>query len=225
MLPLPDLTQVQAVVFDLDGTLVDSEGLYRDASIHTMCTYGGSLTAEEYYLRFAGNSEQIIDDLMHADLEERLERPVIRETRYNEFVRLREIHGVPIMPGVLELLDLFDSRDLPLGVASAAEMRDVEGNLQRAGIRGRFVVLASCDEVPETKPAPDVYLLAAERMGVDPGKCLSFEDTNSGARAAITAGMQTYMVPHECEPDDFVSAHARGILASLQQVPAMLGGS
>ena len=222
MLPLPDLTQVQAVVFDVDGTLVDSEGLYRDACIHTMCTYGGSLTAEQYYRRIAGNSEHIIDDLMYADLEQCIERPVIRDTRYNEFVRLREIHGVPIMPGVLEVLDLFDSRDLPLGVASAAELRDVEGNLQRAGIRDRFVVLASADEVPATKPAPDVYLLAAERLAVDPSRCLSFEDTNSGTRAAITAGMQTYMVPHQCEPDQFVRANARGILASLAEFAAAL---
>ncbi len=102
-----------------------------------------------------------------------------------------------------------------MAVASSAGLRDVELNLDLAGIRDRFGALCSGEEVCDPKPAPDVFLLAAERLGVNPTRCLAFEDTNTGTRAAISAGMLTYMVSNQCEADEFARRHARGIAGSL----------
>jgi HAD superfamily hydrolase (TIGR01509 family) len=218
MLTLPNLAEFQAVVFDMDGTLVDSEGHYCSAYIHAMSAFGGSLTPECYFQRFAGKSDKTIDRLLHAELREAVEVATIRETWYREYHRLRLAHGVPLLPGAQDLLNRLSASALPLAVASAAEMVDIEINLDLAGIRHRFAALASGEEVLRTKPAPDVYLLAAQRLGVDPSRCLAFEDTNSGARAAITAGMHTIMIPHQCEADGFVSRHAAGIVKSLTEI-------
>jgi HAD superfamily hydrolase (TIGR01509 family) len=223
MISIPDLSQIQAVVFDMDGTLVDSEGHYCDAYIHAMETFGGSLTPEDYYQRFAGQTDEAIDRLLHAELEERVDQPTIRRTWAEEYHRLRQAGGVPQLPGAADLLDHFAARGLPMAVASAAGMGDIEVNLELAGIRERFAVLASGEDVPNTKPAPDVYLLAAKRLGVAPERCLAFEDTNSGCRAAIAAGMQSFMVPHQCEADDFVREHAQGIAKSLTEIVEALG--
>lgn len=222
MINTATLMQIEAVVFDMDGTLVDSEGLYCDACRYTMEKHGGALTEADYYARFAGQSEDVADDLMHADLNGQVERASLRTIRFQEFARLRNRRGVPVLPGVLDLLGQFERRDLPMGVASAAELHDIEESLLLAGIRHRFRVVASSEEVPATKPSPDVYLLAAERLGIRADCCLAFEDTNAGARAAIAAGMITYMVPHRCEPDRFVMKHARGIAKSLAEIAQAL---
>lgn len=212
---LPALSSLDAVVFDMDGTLVDSEGHYCRAYVHAMEVLGGWLTPDDYFRRFAGQTDEAIDRELHADLAGRVEISVIRRTWYDEYHRLRAANGVPLLPGAAELLELFARRGLPVAIASAAERRDIELNLDLAGIRDRVAVIASGEEVPRTKPAPDVYLLAAQRLGADPARCLAFEDTNTGARAAIAAGMPTCMVPHQCQADSFVRHHARAIAPSL----------
>ncbi len=222
MLARPNLSGFDAVVFDMDGTLVDSEGHYCQAYTHAMETFGGSLTPEDYHRRMAGNTDDAIDRILHADLEGKVELATIRKTWWDEYNRLRASAGVLLKPGVRDLLDHLAKHALPLAVASSAGLHDIEHNLAQAGIRDRFTALASGEEVPETKPAPDVYLLAAQRLGVDPSRCLAFEDTNLGARAALVAGMHTIMVPNHCEPDEFVGERAHGIANSLTEIVVAL---
>ncbi len=218
MLSLPNLSSIHAVVFDLDGTLIDSEAHYCHAYIHAMTTLGGSLEVEDYYQRFAGRTDDAIDESLQAELPGPVELATIRRTWRCEFERLRETTGLPVMPGALQLLDFLQGRGLPLAIASAAGLGDITASLDLAGIRDRFQALCSATEVFNPKPAPDVYLLAAERLAVDPGRCLAFEDTNAGTRAAIRAGMYTVMVPHRCQPDAFARRHASGIAASLTEI-------
>lgn len=222
MLRLSELSRFQAAIFDMDGTLLDSESHYCDAYRHAMDSFGGSLTPEEYFRRYAGKTDDAIDRLLHAELERRVDLPTIRKTWHDEYHRLRTTRGVPLRPGAGDLLELLGAAGLPLAVASSAGMGDIECNLDLAGIGAHFTALSSGEEVADPKPAPDVYLLAAERLGVDPRCCLAFEDTNAGARAAIAAQMHTTMVPHNCEPDEFVRAHARRIANSLSEIVAEL---
>ena len=120
MISIPDLSQIQAVVFDMDGTLVDSEGHYCHAYIHTMETFGGSLTPEDYYQRFAEQTDEAIDRLLHAELEGRVDQPTIRRTWAEEYHRLRQAGGVPQLPGAADLLDHFAARGLPMAVARSS---------------------------------------------------------------------------------------------------------
>jgi len=218
MLAPPDLTEIDAVVFDMDGTLIDSEGHYCQAYIHCMVSLGGSLEEEEYYQRFAGMTDDAIDECLQAELPDPVDLSTIRGTWRQEYERRRHAQGVSMMPGARELLDLLATHSMPLAVASAADLSEITVTLDLAGIRERFHSLSSGTEVPKTKPAPDVYLLAAERLGVKPTRCLAFEDTNSGTRAAIAAGLHTYMVPHRCEADRFIRKHAKGIANSLTEI-------
>ena len=108
--------------------------------------------------------------------------------------------GIPLKPGVVELMDFLAGRGLPLAVATSAGRVTAEHHLGRAGLLDRFTALATRDDVERTKPHPDVYLEAARRLGVAPERCLAFEDSNIGLEAAHAAGAMAFMVPTCCSP-------------------------
>lgn len=112
------------------------------------------------------------------------------------------------MPGVAVLLDALASEGIPCAVASNSERVWVDEVPQITGLTGRFAAIATADEVQNPKPAPDVYLLAAQRLGVDPCACIAFEDSPRGLAAAHAAGMTTVAVPTELTRHmDFAQAH------------------
>lgn len=214
---LPDLSQFQAVVFDMDGTLVDSEAHCCAAVVSAMATFGLKLTPDDYYRRFSGRPDKVLAKLLHDELNGAVDQETIHHSWYDQFHQLRAQHGLPVMPGARELLRYFQDRSFPIAIASAADSYDIELNLELAQLTPYFTATASGVEVSASKPAPDVYLLAAARLNASPQRCLAFEDTNIGARAAIAAGMYTFMIPHRCEPDEHVRLHAQGVAESLTE--------
>lgn len=212
---LPDLTQFQAVVFDMDGTLVDSEAHCCAAVVSAMADFGLQLTPDDYYGRFSGRPDVVLARLLHQELQGAVDEETIHNAWYEQFHELRAAHGLPLMPGARELLSFFQDRGFPIAIASAAHSRDIEINLELAELGSFFSATASGIEVSNSKPEPDVYLLAAQRLKASPKRCFAFEDTNIGARAALAAGMHTFMVPHRCTPDAHVTRQAQGIAESL----------
>ena len=118
--------------------------------------------------------------------------------------------GVPIKPGVVELLDFLASRDLPRAVASSAQRATIENHLGKAGLLPRFTTYAGRDDVALPKPAPDVYLEAARRLGIRPERCVAFEDSSIGLAAAHAAGMKAFIVPDILRPTPEAKAIAGG---------------
>jgi HAD superfamily hydrolase (TIGR01509 family) len=108
--------------------------------------------------------------------------------------------GIPLKPGVVELLDFLAERGLPLAVATSAARNTAERHLAKAGLLDRFAALATRDDVERIKPYPDIYLEAARRLGVAPEHCLAFEDSNIGLEAAHAAGTMAFMVPDLLQP-------------------------
>ncbi|MEQ8967679.1 MAG: HAD-IA family hydrolase [Azospirillaceae bacterium] len=173
------------VVFDCDGVLVDSEPLALEAAVGVFADWIPGLDAARFAERFAGLSdEEIIDALARengraapADLSARIERAI--DARLAEAVE-----GVP---GIAAALDAIA---LPMAVASNSPRHRVELSLDRAGIKARFEGRLCCaDMVARPKPDPDVYLMAAERLGAAPGACIAVEDSTTGIAAARAAGM------------------------------------
>lgn len=205
----------QAVIFDLDGLMADSEPLAEWAWNQVLARYGrklDDLTFREILGMRVADSARFICG--------RFPLPISPEEALAERDKLF-LGAVPARlrarPGLYPLLDELAARDLPLGVATSGHRRYVTLALRTLGLEGRFQAIARGDEVERGKPAPDVYLLAAEQLGVPPGRCLALEDTPLGVEAARTAGMVCVAVPNRWTASlDFPGAYR--VFPSLNEV-------
>ena len=186
-----------AVIFDLDGVLVDSEQRWNGAKEALVRETGGRWL-DEAPRRMMGMSSlewsvYLRDDLavpLHAD---EINRQVVRRMQdgYRE--------ELPLLPGAVEAVRTLAGR-WPLGLASSANREVIDLVLELAGFGDAFRVTVSSEEVERGKPAPDVYLAAARGLGVDPASCVAIEDSSSGLRAAVAAGMTVIAVPNPHYP-------------------------
>jgi HAD superfamily hydrolase (TIGR01509 family) len=186
---------LRAVLFDHDGTLVDSEPIHFLAWKEVLAPYGFALTDEQYRERYAG-----VPTLANArDLVQRFgvaEDPCTLAEAKNAATRdyLRR-SAFPLLPGVREAIATFAGLGLRLAVVTGAGAFGVDATLRAHGLAAHFAVVVSGDDVRHGKPAPDCYLLALERLGLPAGDCLAIEDTEHGLAAATGAGIRCLALP------------------------------
>ncbi len=193
------MKQTQAVILDLDGLLIDSEPVHQRA-FETLLAWHGidrRFTVEEYGQYFVGipvkeNAEWLVThfDLKSAPGDIISEREAIYEELLGDPANL-----IP-MPGLFALLDALSARGLPLGVASGSPRNQVDMILRGMGVAARFRTVVAGDDVAHTKPAPDVYLRAAQELGIKPARCIAIEDSATGLAAAKAAGLYAIAVPN-----------------------------
>jgi HAD superfamily hydrolase (TIGR01509 family) len=185
---------VAAVVLDFDGLIVDTETPIFEAWLAAYTRRGQPLGLDEW--QHALGTHGGFDPLEH--LEALVGRPLDREAVLAEVkaATSKGCEGRPLLPGVETLLR--DAKTLGLGraVASSSSCGWVIGWLERHGIRDLLDVVVARDDVTRVKPDPELFLLAAERLGVAPGACVVFEDSPNGMRAALAAGMRCVAVPN-----------------------------
>ncbi|MBP7127737.1 HAD family phosphatase [Myxococcota bacterium] len=208
------------VVFDLDGLLVDSERLQARAFAVALSPFGIVLDDREFG-RFVGlSTRQNFLDLarMHPRLADHLEEIHARKDRaYRELVE-REMEP---MPGARTLVEALHRDGIPMAVASSSPRADVAASLARAGLSGFLDRIVAGDEVARPKPAPDLYLRAAELAGLPPWQCVALEDARAGVEAAKAAGLSCVAIPNRYTRDhDFSRADL--VLPSLEHVSRSL---
>ena len=214
-----------AVIFDLDGLMLDTERMARAAWIRALADYGMRLD-EVAYLRVVGRSTR--DSETQAILEEIFNAHLF----YEDLVQRRQAYydadiaenGIVIKPGLLELLAFLEERNIPKAVASSSGIRSVIARLERVGLAGQFEVLVGGDQVINCKPAPDLFLEAARQSGIAPGLCVALEDSEAGIRAAYSAGMLPMMVPDLKQPEPEIVALAYRVLPTLADAIPVLEG-
>ena len=177
----------RAVVFDLDGVLWDGEPLYHEAFNVVLEPYGHTVTSEDY-VNIIGHSVEAAWGWVLNNFKIR-EDPQAFLRRYNEAVLELLAQPVEPLPGVRELLAELRARGLPIGLASASLRQWVNATIRGLHIENAFDTTVSASEVEHSKPAPDLYLAAAEKLGVPAAECLAVEDTGAGIAAAKAAGM------------------------------------
>lgn len=211
---------VRGALFDMDGLLIDSEAVYIKGMQAAARTLGREMT-----LAFCHSMIGVPGRECNVMIQE-LYGPgfSIEEFRGIYSAKVQEIFeaGIPVKAGVVELLDFLDSRGVPRAVATSATRPTVEHHLGRAGLLDRFSAVVTRDDVVHAKPAPDIYLEAARRIGVPPTHCLGFEDSNIGLTAAHAAGTMAIMVPDILQPSDEVRAKCLHIAPDLLAVLRVL---
>ncbi|MCW2948840.1 MAG: family hydrolase [Actinoallomurus sp.] len=188
---------MDAVVFDLDGVLIDSEPVWEQVRRAFVAGNGGQWQPDTQQ-RLMGMSTAEWAAYLSGELGVRLPAEDVARGVVEQMARRYE-DGVPLMPGAVAAVRRLASR-WPLGLASSSPRALIDVVLDRTGLASSFEATVSTEEVERGKPAPDGYLLAARRLGVDPAACAAVEDSSNGLRSADAAGMRVIAVPHPRYP-------------------------
>jgi HAD superfamily hydrolase (TIGR01509 family) len=203
----------RAVVFDMDGLLLDTEVLWQRAEAELFRRHGADYTIADA-LAVMGTSFDVTARYFARRLGEPAERgaALVDELRVLMLAELRR--EVAARPGAVELVERLRDR-VPLALASNSSRNLVDAALLTAGLTDAFDAIVTADDVQHPKPAPDLYLLACERLGVKPGEALALEDTAPGIAAAKAAGLTCIAVPQFAETD---ASAADRIIDSLEEL-------
>jgi HAD superfamily hydrolase (TIGR01509 family) len=182
-----------AVVFDCDGTLVDSMPAHFESWCEALAVHGaGGIFKEDVFLAMGGRPTRDIVVELNDEYGLRLDPEAVAFAKREAF--LKRIHTVTLIDEVAEFAESLRGR-VPMAIASGSSRMAVEKTLHVVGISDWFDEVVTADDVPEGKPAPDVFLTAARLLGVAPARCLALDDAPAGILAAQRAGMQVIAVP------------------------------
>ncbi|MYS89105.1 MULTISPECIES: HAD family hydrolase [Streptomyces] len=200
-----------SVIFDLDGTLVDSEPNYYEAGRQTLAEHGVTDFSWTDHERYVGIStrETVADWIERYGLRASVEELfTAKNRRYLELAR----SSTRAYPEMRKFVELLAAEDVPMAVASGSSPEAIEAVLAGTGLDAHLRTVVSADEVAHGKPAPDVFLEAARRLGADPAACVVLEDAAPGAAAAHAAGMRCIALPYVAAQADAPEFATAGLL-------------
>jgi HAD superfamily hydrolase (TIGR01509 family) len=218
------MLRIAAVVLDMDGLMLDTEPLYRNAWQQACDELGFNLD-DDTLSRFTGRPTRDCEAELQAHLGS--DFPIARfGVRWPGLWReLVERQGIPHKRGLIGFLAFLEARRLPMAIATSSDRDNAAFSLRHAGLDGRFRVMVTGDQVPAGKPAPDIYLEAARRLGCDPTDCVALEDSDAGVLAACSAGMATICVPDLRPPSDAAARAAIHVLGSLDDARQLIAAA
>lgn len=213
---------IKAILFDMDGTLFDTEAvlgagweaLVRQGkmpreilSLYPLYCGVSRVEAKKAYLAAFGEDFPI--DEMYE----------LRDRYMNEFL---DREGVPLKSYVPQIFDRLRERGMRIGLVTSTRRQSVDAHMRRTGFGGYFEHIVSGDRVERSKPAPDIYLLAAREMELLPEECLVVEDSVNGVRSGASAGMRVVMIPDRIQPTEDIRALTVAVCDTLEELPAIL---
>lgn len=210
----------QAVIFDMDGLLFDTEALYQQAYVEA-AKLGGYTVSVDVIRSSVGLPWVRGRGLMLQQLGAQFPIDEYYARMTDRFVELSATE-LRLKPGVLDLLALLDDLDLPRCIATSSSHATVRQHLSAHDLTQRFHAVIAHGDYNNSKPAPDPYLVAAERLAVPAGLCLALEDSHIGVRSASAAGMMTIMVPDLVLPTPEIAALCYCVAQSLHDVRALV---
>lgn len=217
------MTRPEAVLFDCDGVVVDSEGPTLALFVEELAAHGLPLSVAEFEADYLGQTVEMVAR-QASQAGARLPEGWVAHF-YSRMNALLEA-GVPMVPGVLEVLDLLDREGIPYAMGSNGSLAKMKITLGQHGIEGRFRAVLSGQALGSPKPAPEVYLAAAAACGVRPEACVVIEDSAQGARAALAARMRCFgYAAHGAETATARSLTALGVplFHRMAELPKLLG--
>ncbi len=206
----------QAVIFDMDGLMLDTERTYRDVF---------NRAAADCEIEFPPSLHEALLGRNTADTHKILRERWKDDAVFDRFIdRSRHHHEIcfaeapPLKKGLGELLDMLEARKIPKAVATSTRRAYAIPRLEQCNLAHRFATITTGDQVQHGKPAPDIYLLAASTIHMQPSQCVALEDSEAGVTAAHAAGISVCMVPDLKQPSDDVRQRAHRVYESLVEV-------
>ena len=213
---------IKAVLFDMDGLLVDTESLATEAFIHSAKKQGYDMTKEETLLVLGFTTKSIYEFWENYFKNSDVSGKQLVDDHYKYIENILFTTGPSKMPYIEELLKYLKESNYKVAVASSSNMDHIINNMEKTGLKKYIDEFASGAEVENGKPAPDVFLLAAERLGVKPEECLVLEDSKAGVIAGSSAGAKVIMVPDMFKPDEECKERTYRIVGNLGEVISIL---
>lgn len=188
--------KIEGVVFDLDGTLTDTEGLQYLGWVEVLKPYGVTFTKEDYF-GYAGRQRIKIDAALCKKYKLNIPSGTLARAKEQLLDEWFSTKKLPLMEGALEMIKLLPKKGIKIAVLSNCRRQKLLLKLRRSGLERYFKIRVSLDDVARAKPHPDLFLYACKKLGLKPGQCLAFEDTQAGVESAKAAGLTCFAVPNE----------------------------
>lgn len=201
----PPSSCFDAVLFDMDGLLLDTERLVNESLVKTAEQFGMS-DLESTFLEMIGFRGAESESILRNGLAGRVGLEDFCIAAEREIASCMQT-GVPLKTGVVKLLEALQQQQLPCAVASSTDTDRIEAHLADAGIRSFFSAIVGGDQVAEGKPDPEIYLKAAAAVGIAPSRCVAFEDSEPGTLAALAAGATVVQIPDLVQPSATLRAN------------------
>lgn len=197
---------IKYAIFDMDGTLFDTEEMFCRSWLETSERYGLE-NALRVYEGVAGASADTAKKILRESYKDRVDPDSFFAERTQLTVEIFEREGIPVKPGCLELLEFLKSREIPMAVGTSTPMYITEKNLKSAGVYDYFCDIVTSEMVKNGKPSPDIFLEAGKRIGAVPSETIVCEDSTNGLRAAYAAGMKPVFIFDRQMPDAETLSH------------------
>lgn len=191
---------IKAVIFDMDGVILNTEPLLAKYWCMAAREFGFPMEYEQA-LTLRSMCEKYASPFLKKTFGESFDYRTVRARRKELMNRDIEENGLELKPGIKELLDYIDTTRIKKAIATATDMERAERYLDSVGLYDRFDKICCGPMVKNGKPDPDLYLFAAEQIGISPSECIAIEDSPNGIKSAYGAGMNTIMVPDLSQPD------------------------
>jgi len=212
---------IHGIVFDMDGLALDSEPVYRD-SWKMACAELGFALDDHAYERYIGRPTPECEPELAEHFGPSFPLPAFQSLWPKIWTRLARERGIAPKPGLADLVSLLEKRRIPFALATSSDREYTDVTLRAARLTELFPTVITRDEVARGKPAPDVYLEAAQRLGLPPAECLALEDSDAGVLAAASAGMPIICIPDLKAPSDAASHAAYRVVANLGEARQLI---
>ena len=212
---------IRGILFDMDGLVLDTEKLYTRFWMEAIHHYGFAITYEQALgMRSLGKGPGQAH--LTACCGEGIDYTTIRQKRIELMDAYIAAHGIDPKPGIYELMDYLQQQGIPAAITSSSPMAYIQRHLSSQNLLHRFTKLCSGHDVPNSKPAPDIYLLGAASLGLKPESCLALEDSPAGILSAYRAGCLPVMIPDQDQPDEKTMPLLYAKADSLSEIIAIL---
>ena len=214
--------RVQAVLFDMDGLMVDTERQSDEGWVWA-CRQQNTQMPVWLMNDFKGAPREPCIRMFNDYFQGRIEYWHTRELKNRYVAALQEKEGIPVKPGLFTLLKYLREKNIPAVVATSTEHATAEKILRQIGAWEYLTGVVFGDQVANGKPAPDIFLLAAKKAGAGPATCIVLEDSINGIKAGAAAGCAVIHVPDTIKISPEIRALTRAVVPSLSEVPGLIG--
>lgn len=209
--------RIKTVIFDLDGTLLDTEKYFCVCWPKALERFGYAMTEEQALtMRSMGQPFALIH--LKEMFGEEVDYQAVRACRRELMEECLAAQGIEVKKGAVELLSFLKEQGIPAAIATASDVERTKRYLKETGLLPYFTRIISATMVEKGKPAPDVYLFACEELGAAPGECLAVEDSPNGVKSAYEAGCKVVMVPDLTQPDEQLRKMLYACVESLSDI-------